>query len=85
MIKPKLLFNLYQQNLEQGVAKVTSWDDKPPKLWSNINRQIPFGYISWRFWTVATLLIRITTRNTVQPLIYCWWNATGGLIRGRAG
>lgn len=60
MIKPKFLLSLLQQYFEKGVAEVASGNDEPPKLRSNINRQVPFGNICWRFGTLAVILVRIT-------------------------
>ena len=37
LIKPKFFCNLFQQNLEQRVAKVACGNDKPTKLRPNID------------------------------------------------
>ena len=61
VIKTKFLLDLFQQDFKNRVGKIASRNDKPPKLWTNINRQISFGDIMRRLRTLATILVRITT------------------------
>jgi len=63
VVKPKLLLSLFQQQFKQGVAEIASRNDKPPELRPNINRQIAFGDVDWRFRAMAAVLVRITIHD----------------------